>query len=227
MKTALKYCFVNNFVLSRPFSSNTKDIYNYAVKTYTDPLNQRKLIRDENNGKTGVYCWVNNINGKYYIGSGDPLYLRISDYFQDWYLLYRTNLYIVRALSKYDMANFSLIVLEYSDSDDLIKCEQKWIDLLKPEYNINPAAGNTKGYKHTTESIEKMRSNALGRKHTEEVKLAMSESRKGKNNSFYGKNHNKESLVLLKTAAGNRTKLPVFGVEVDVIDIKTKLTYTF
>ena len=72
-----------------------------------------------------------------------------------------------------------------------------------------------------------MRSNALGRKHTEEIKLAMSESRKGENNPFYGKKHSEESLALLKTAAANRTKLPVPGIEVEVIDIETKLTYTF
>ena len=109
----LKNYFLHNLILSRQFSSHTGNIYTYAIKTYTDPLNQRNLIRDENNGKTGVYCWVNNINKKYYIGSGDPLYLRISDYFQDWYLIHRTNLYIVRALSKYGMINFSLIILEY------------------------------------------------------------------------------------------------------------------
>jgi len=35
------------------------------------------------------------------------------------------------------------------------------------------------GYTHTPESIDKMREAALGRKHTEEVKQAMSASRKG------------------------------------------------
>lgn len=49
------------------------------------------------------------------------------------------------------MANFSLHI-EYTDSNNLIACEQKWIDLLNPEYNTNPYPGNTKGYKHTTES---------------------------------------------------------------------------
>jgi len=32
---------------------------------------------------------------------------------------------------------------------------QKWIDFLKPEYNTNPSAGNSKGYKHRIESLEK------------------------------------------------------------------------
>jgi hypothetical protein len=52
-------------------------------KYYNDPLNQRSLIRIENLKQIGVYCWFNNIKKKYYIGSGDPLYGRISDYYQN------------------------------------------------------------------------------------------------------------------------------------------------
>jgi group I intron endonuclease len=82
-------------------------------------------MRDENNGKIGIYSLINKIKNKYYIDSGDPLYLRISDYYQDCYFSSRSNLYIIRALSKYGINNFSLIILDYSDSDNLIKCEQK------------------------------------------------------------------------------------------------------
>lgn len=129
--------------------------------------------------KVGIYARVNMENGNYYIGSGNPLYLRISDYYQNWYLLSHSNLYIVRAFNKYGMNNFTLVILEYANPESLISCEQKWIDLLKPEYNLNPTAGNLKGYKHTVESMEKMHTAALGRKHSEQVKQAMSESRKG------------------------------------------------
>nr|YP_009262017.1 GIY-YIG endonuclease [Chrysoporthe austroafricana]AMX22092.1 GIY-YIG endonuclease [Chrysoporthe austroafricana] len=109
-----------------------------GIKTYENPKESRELIRKDNNGKIGVYCWFNNINGRYYIGSGNPLYSRLSDYYQDWYYLSRASTYIVRALSKYGMDNFSLVILEYTTSDDLILCEQKWMDLLKPVYNLNP-----------------------------------------------------------------------------------------
>lgn len=91
-----------------------------------------------------MYAWENKINNKIYIGSGDPLYLRLSDYYQHWYLESRNNLYIVRSLNKYSMKSFNLHILEYSNSEDVIKCEQKWIDYIKPEYNTNPTAGSTK-----------------------------------------------------------------------------------
>ena len=43
----------------------------YAIKVYKYTLNERSLIRSENNGKTGVYAWVNTLNNKFYIGSGN------------------------------------------------------------------------------------------------------------------------------------------------------------
>ena len=66
----------------------------FCMKIYKNPINQRDLIRKYNNGKIGVYAWINNINGKFYIGSGDPLYVRLSDYYQNWYLNSRSSIYI-------------------------------------------------------------------------------------------------------------------------------------
>jgi group I intron endonuclease len=208
-------------------SSNLSPVYSQGIKIYEDPLNQRDLIREENNGKIGIYCWINKETGKFYIGSGDPLYLRISDYYQAWYYISHSNLYIVRALFKYGMENFSLVILEYCESYNLIMCEQKWIDQLKPEYNTNPTAGNTKGYKHTIEAIEKMRKAALGRKHTEKVKELMSKFRTGKNNPFYGKKHSDKSLSLMKDSALKRIKSPVPGIEVEITNIETKITTVY
>jgi group I intron endonuclease len=109
----------------------------------------------ENYEKIGVYVWENKLNNKIYVGSGDPLYSRIADYYQPWYLKSRNSLYIVRSLNKHTMSNFNLHILEYSDSENVIMCEQKWIDLIQPEYNLSPIAGSSKGYKHSFETIKK------------------------------------------------------------------------
>lgn len=216
-------------VVSQPSDTvfSLSSISKLGLKTYENPQESRELIRKDNNGKVGVYCWFNNVNGKFYIGSGDPLYFRLSDYYQDWYYIARANVYIVRALSKHGMANFSLVILEYTTSDNLIKCEQKWIDMLNPKYNLNRLAGNSSGYTHTPESIEKIRTLALGRKHNEKVKKLMSESRKGVNNNFYGKKHTAESINLIRAAALKRTKLSKPSIEVEIIDLETKLTTTY
>nr|YP_009763308.1 GIY-YIG endonuclease [Metarhizium rileyi]QIS49087.1 GIY-YIG endonuclease [Metarhizium rileyi] len=195
-------------------------------KSYFDPFNQREEIRKDTNAKIGIYAWENKINNKIYIGSGDPLYLRLSDYYQRWYLESKNNLYIVRSLNKYSMKSFNLHILEYSNSENVIKQEQKWIDLISPEYNTNLIAGSSKGYKHTEESIEKMKISATGRKHSDEVKESMSMNRRGTNNSFYNKKHSPETIEILKEIAQNRTHVPVKGLEVEITDLETKITST-
>jgi hypothetical protein len=75
------------------------------------------------------------------------------------------------------------------------------MDLLKPEYNLNPVAGSSKGYVHTPESIAKIKNRLI----TEETKLKMSESakgrfkREGKQGPFEGKKHSEKSIDLLRT----------------------------
>lgn len=125
------------------------------------------------------------------------------------------------------MLNFNLHILEYTNSEDVIMCEQKWIDFIKPEYNINLIAGSNKGYKHTDEAIEKMRNLAIGRKHTDEVKAHMSETRRGENNSFYNKKHSSDTSLRRKNIAQNRKHIPVKGLEVEVTDLDTKTTNVF
>jgi len=131
------------------FSILTHPIFKYAIKIYKDPVNQRNLIRKDNHNKVGIYSWINNINGKFYIGSGSSLYLRLSDYYQKWYLKSRTNLYIVRSLSKYKMSNFTLVILKYTNTQNVISCERKFIHLLKPEYNKNLMINSIKKYKRS------------------------------------------------------------------------------
>lgn len=53
-------------------------------------------------------------------------------------------------------------ILEYCNGKELLlKREQDYLDNLKPEYNIVETAGSTLGYKHTEESLEKMRNFVL------------------------------------------------------------------
>jgi group I intron endonuclease len=82
-------------------------------------------------------------------------------------------------------------------------------------------AGNSLGYKHSSESIEKIRNSSLGRKHSMEVRKAMSENRKGINNNFFGKSHTQNVKDQLRNIALNRTKQPKPGFEVEVKDIET------
>ena len=67
------------------------------------------------------------------------------------------------ALIKYGYSNFSLEILEYCAPEKAIEREQYYLDLLKPEYNILRIAGSILGYKHSEETIAKLKMNLKGR----------------------------------------------------------------
>jgi len=116
---------------------------------------ERDLIKSKTLNKSGVYIWYNKVTKKYYIGSSINLYKRISRYFQSGYLNYETQkkLPIIRALRKYKITNFILGILEYNPIN-LHKCEQYFIDLLKPAYNVMKIAGFRTGKKNKKTTTE-------------------------------------------------------------------------
>ena len=88
-------------------------------------------------------------------------------------------------------------ILEYCDPEDVLKREQYYIDLLKPEYNILKTAGSLFGFRHT-----------------EETKAQMSADRKGKNHPLFGKQHSEETKTRIsKALTGKNTgeNHPLFG----------------
>src|SRR5690606_2481886 len=122
-----------------------------GVKEYEDADKQKSEILEENRGKTGIYMWINKINGKRYVGSAKDLKRRLQDYYNYGHLsVYKTH--ITKALLKYGYSAFSLHILEMCEVKDLISREQHYFDLLQPEYNICKQAGSTLGRLHTESS---------------------------------------------------------------------------
>ena len=110
----------------------------------------------ENRKKAGIYRWINNINKNTYVGSSINLSVRFYTYYNLRYLA-KSNRLIDRALLKHGFSNFSLEILEYCDVKLLLEREQYYLDKLKPLYNMVEKAGSTIGYKHTEETLQKMR----------------------------------------------------------------------
>jgi len=69
-----------------------------------------------------------------------------------------------------------LEILEYCNKDIVIQREQYYMDLLNPEYNVVYKAGSTEGYKHTPESLEKMRNFVLSAEVREKKILAVAKA---------------------------------------------------
>lgn len=61
------------------------------------------------------------------------------------------------------MNRFNYRVLEFCALDKLIKLEQKYLDILVDKYNLCPTAGSTLGRRHTAESKLKMSESSLQR----------------------------------------------------------------
>ena len=156
----------------------------YNMKFYPNAQKYKTLIYKDNCNKSGIYKWTNKTNNKFYIGSAVDLTKRLKYYFIPERLkrnLLKSRSLIYSSILKYDYNNFSLEILEYCESKDLITKEQYYLDLLKPEYNICKTAGNTLGRKFS-EDTKRLISNALtGKKVSVESILKSSQARKGKN----------------------------------------------
>lgn len=110
---------------------------------------------------SGIYLVVNSVNGKYYIGSAvtGNIYMRLHKHL----FSKMGNVLVGKAVEKYGLDKFFFLVLELVPQQNtvdvklLLEREDHYILSLKPEYNIAPLATNSVGWKHSEESIQKMK----------------------------------------------------------------------
>jgi len=113
------------------------------IKIYNDSLLNKFNALEDNQSKSAVYRWLHNTNNKSYVGSYKDLSGRLKDY--DINYLKRkvltSNSRIYRALLEDGYESFTLEILKYCDKNIRFEQEQDYMDLLKPEYNIQSIAG--------------------------------------------------------------------------------------
>lgn len=216
----------------RPYS--TKPVNNSSdlkpeVIYHNCELDKAKILRD-NKDKKAIYRWINNINHKTYIGSSANLTVRLYKYFSTIHLA-KYNTPIHNALLKYGFNNFSLEILEYCENGvDLVKREQYYFDLLKPEYNILKIAGSPLGFKHSEKTLEFFRNN---RKVSEETRNNLSLAATGRILTESDKIKISIARSGIKLSDETRAKISaatiaLIGVSVTVKNVKTEteLHYT-
>jgi hypothetical protein len=89
------------------------------IKSYSNAEADKDQILKDNQNKSGIYMWKNNLNNKRYIGSAIDLSNRLSKYYYNTILkniLKRSNSHICRALLKNGHSNFSVTILEYCEA---------------------------------------------------------------------------------------------------------------
>jgi len=158
--------------------------------------------------KSGVYKIVCIPSGKIYVGSSYNIKKRIKTHFYQLSKRKHRNPHLQSAFSLHGETNFSWEVLEYCEVNQLLKCEQIWLDSTQC-YNRDIGFNNCiksdrpLGYKHTEEnkaimskmkkglkrskeSIEKGRIANTGKKRTDTQKAQMSECKMGNKNPMFG-----------------------------------------
>jgi hypothetical protein len=85
-----------------PVFKNRIEIYIYINFKYIYIYIYIRL--KENKGLSGIYRWVNNENGKSYIGSAVNLYTRFIEHFNG----YKSNIILQQAFNKYGFDNSHL-----------------------------------------------------------------------------------------------------------------------
>jgi len=129
---------------------------------------------------SGIYAIINIYNDKCYIGSAIKLKRRWQDHLKHLKSNKHHSILLQRAFNKHWINPFLFIVIEYCEKDRLIEKELHWMNELKPEYNLAPIAGSCLGYKHTVETKKKMSEANKNKKLSEETKLKISISNKGR-----------------------------------------------
>lgn len=176
----------------------------------------------------GIYRLYNTKNGKSYVGGTVRLGNRRRQHFSDLKLNKHGNSRLQEDYNQYGKLCFEFQILERLSSHEdavVIANEQKWMDLLKPEYNINQMAGKYIGdyvrtsqakiKRHTTVSgrvmSEKQRNaisvglknspnNNKGRKFPQEVRDKIKKATTGENNPNYGKPRSNETKERISKA---------------------------
>jgi group I intron endonuclease len=114
--------------------------------------------------QAGIYMFFNLVNGNTYIGSSvklDRIFRRHIS------CIGSVNLPLYNALNKYGLNNFVFLILQYCDpvEEICLALEQSHLDLYKPKYNILKLAGSSKGFKHSPETIAKLKKIHTGKLH--------------------------------------------------------------
>lgn len=140
--------------------------YNIKAKAVFENLHlakSRDTARNYLRGLAGIYIIINLRDGvSMYVGSASTNRLHTRLMMHLYYV--KGNSRIAASVKALGRKNFAFLVVEIipekiTDKTNftLLSLEQYYIDLLKPNYNILPLAGNSFGYKHTPETLKKMR----------------------------------------------------------------------
>lgn len=135
---------------------------------------------------SGIYKITNKVTGKFYIGSSVDIKWRWYTHKYELSKGTHSNKYLQRAWDKYGEESFEFSIVLSTERETLVLKEQEIIDETKcyqreVGYNIGRIADAPfLGRKHTEEAKRKISESKLGKPRSEETKRKISEVQKGK-----------------------------------------------
>lgn len=199
----LEVSYTNSFLFSLIVENSNTPIPIHIFKDLYIRSRVLSYRNDELWNKSGIYAFINTINGKQYIGSSLNLYKRMLDHIAGR----RSNISLQRAFDKYGKDNFHFVIYAYApyvlpsitDLETLFMSYFPFDNL----YNLTRIASSMYGYKHTDDAIAKMKARLInpinhpmfGKNHTLETGKFLSKS--GNLNPMFGRKHKIESIKLI------------------------------
>lgn len=86
--------------------------------------------------KSGIYCILNVITQKVYVGSSKNIYHRVARHKSEFIYNRHPNLLLQNSVNKHGLDKFICFTIEYCEENLLLIKEQFWLDILNAEYNI-------------------------------------------------------------------------------------------
>lgn len=165
--------------------------------------------------KSGVYMFYNLITGDAYVGSSVNLARRFRVHISN---INSINLPLYNSISKYGLNNFVYIILQYCDKIEevCLGLEQHFMDFHKPRYNILKLAGSSQGFRHSPETIAKLKISHAGKLHPRFNSKASEEQKNLLSLKKYYTEHQQHNK-------GKKRKLsPQYGIGGTIITMKSE-----
>lgn len=131
---------------------------------------------------SGIYKITNTIDDRIYIGSAVNFRYRWKKHLKDLFEGNHHSPKLQNFYNKYGVETLKFEILDYCEPIRklLLAMEQKYLDDLKPEFNVCKIAGSSLGVKRTDEFKEKLRKANLGKVLSEEQKEKIRQGNLGK-----------------------------------------------
>lgn len=115
--------------------------------------------------KSGIYYFINIVNGKRYVGSSIDIYNRLHEHCHNLKYGKAHNKHFQNAWKKYGEDSFMYGILEFCDPQIRFDREQYYIETLSPEYNLTHNVIANFGHTPSEECRQKI-SDTLKKKYT-------------------------------------------------------------